>query len=392
MVQVATVQDAQPQVHHHGSHESLLSPAGPVLTRPGMDAIIVPTARHPANLTEAAFLAKTLDCPMVTLHSGARTAASMAAARVAARNFPEDLDLIAIDLPASLRMPRWETWALVTSYGFERPMDISTKRNLGLMLSHLLGWSRVLFLDDDLTGLNPDDVRDASGLLASNNAVGLEVDGYRDNSVVCHAYRQSGGRQRSFVGGGALAVDLNRCNSFFPDIYNDDWFFLLDGDKRLQPTAVTGRVYQFPYDPFITPARARYEEFGDVLAEGVFWLLDQDLSITDADHDHWERFLTTRREFIDDVITLVKTDNLTAYEKWRRIAALDGSLGRLNEITPDICARYLDAWRSDLRRWAQFRTIQPTGVARSAIRTALEEAEFPGLTVHHSIGEVLTAE
>ncbi len=357
-----------------------------------MDAIIVPTARHPAHLTEVAFLAKALNCPLVTLHSGPDTAASMVAARLVTGDFPEDLDLIAIDLPSDLRMPQWDTWRLVTKYGFAGRRDISTKRNLGLVLSHLLGWLRVLFLDDDLTGLNPDDVRDASGLLENNNAVGLQVDGYRDNSVVCHAYRQSGGRQRSFVGGGALAVDLNRSNSFFPDIYNHDWFFLLDGDKRLQPTAVTGRVYQYPYDPFHNTDRARYEEFGDVLAEGIFWLLDQEMSIADADHGHWERFLATRREFIDDVVTMVRADKLTPYEKGRRIAALDESRRRLGQITPDLCVRYLDAWRSDLRRWARLRSSQPTGLPRPAIPAALDAAGFPGLTWHSSINEVLTAE
>jgi hypothetical protein len=361
-----------------------------VYTRPGVDAIIVPTTRHPAYLTEVAFLAKALDCPLVTLHSGPRSTAEMTTTRIATRQFPEDLDLIAINVPQDLRMPRWNTWELVTEYGFARPTDLSTKRNLGLMLGHLLGWKRILFLDDDLTGLNPNDIWDASGLLGSNNAVGLQVDGYRDNSVVCHAYRQAGGRQRSFVGGGALAIEMNRSSSFFPDIYNDDWFFLLDGDKRLQPTAVAGRVYQYPYDPFRNPNRARDEEFGDVLAEGVFWLLDQDLSLTDADRGHWERFLITRRQFIDDVVTMVRDDHLSPYEQRRRIAALDGSLDRLDRITPDLCARYLDAWRSDLRRWARLRNSQPTGIPRSAMMTALEQAEFPGLVWSNSIGEVLT--
>ena len=219
----------------------------------------------------------------------------------------------------------------------------------------------------------------------------MQVDGYPDNSVVCHAYRQAGGRQRSFVGGGALVVEMNRCNSFFPDIYNDDWFFLLDGDKRLQPTAVTGRVYQYPYDPFRNPNRARDEEFGDALAEGLFWLLDQNLSLTDADSDHWERFLATRREFIDDVVAMVRYDSLSPHEQRRRIAALHGSVGRLGQITPDICIRYLDAWRNDLRRWARLRDGQPPAIPRSALQTALE-AEFPGLVWSNSIGQVLATE
>ena len=153
---------------------------------------------------------------------------------------------------------------------FARRTDLSAKRNLALMLSRMSGWSRILFLDDDITGLDPDDIRKASGLLDTHNAVGLRIGGFPDHSVVCHAYRAGCGEQQSFIGGGALVVELNRAGSFFPDIYNDDWFFLLDGHKSLQPVAVTGQVIQYPYDPFRNPDRARTEEFGDVLAE---WML-----------------------------------------------------------------------------------------------------------------------
>ena len=186
------------------------------------------------------------------------------------------MDLIAVDVtdPAHLACPTVPPLAFGGTR-FARQTDTSAKRNMGLVLSRMLGWSRVLFLDDDITDLNPDDMRHASGLLDTHNAVGLPVGGLPDHSVVCHAYRQAGGDQQAFVGGGALTVHLERANSFFPDIYNDDWFFLL-GDKRIQSVAITGKVRQYPYDPFRTPDRARGEELGDVLAEGIYWLLDQD--------------------------------------------------------------------------------------------------------------------
>jgi len=129
----------------------------------------------------------------------------------------------------------------------------------------------------------------AAGLLSTYNAVGLSIGGFPDNSVVCHAYRDVGGSQQSFIGGGALAVVLSRNHSFFPKIYNEDWFYLLDAEKGLQPLAVTGAVRQSPYDPYRSPERARAEEFGDVLAEGVFWLLDQRRSVADQGaHQTWE--------------------------------------------------------------------------------------------------------
>ena len=343
---------------HHGSHRGLLwSPADSAPAQ-GIDAIMVPTARRPAYLTEAVGLAGALGCTLVTLHSGKWTTADKAARRFAAA-----VDLIAIDVPEPerLSLPYWQTSRLLAGTVFARRTDLSAKRNLALMLSHMLRWSRILFLDDDITQVNPDDVRKASGLLGTHNAVGLQIGGFPDNSVACHAYRQAGGKQQSFVGGGALAVELTRSKSFFPDIYNDDWFYLLDGDKRLQPTAVTGQVVQYPYDPFRSPERARAEELGDVLAEGVYWLLDQGRSIIDADQRHWARFLVKRGQFIGSVLEMVQGDSsLDLHEKARKIAALKGSLGRLALITPRLCESYLLAWTTDRQRWLHHIERLPT--------------------------------
>jgi len=377
MVRVSPV-ECEETSYHHGSHRDLLSSlVDPSPTPREVDAIIVPTARRPAHLTEATGLAQALGCTLVTLHSGKWTTAAEAAQR-----FGADVDLIAIDVPGPdrLNLPDWETSRLLAGTPFARRTDLSLKRNLALTFSHMLGWSRILFLDDDITRLNPDDVRKASGLLDTYNAVGLQIGGFPDNSVVCYAYRQAGGEQQSFVGGGALAVALERSRSFFPDIYNDDWFFLLDGDKRLQPTAVTGQVVQYPYDPFRTPERARAEELGDVLAEGIYWLLDQGRSIADADRRHWGRFLKRRARFIEGVLSMVRADDaLGSHEKDRRIAALKGALGRLALITPSLCESYLQAWTADRRQWQRHVEQLPTSQQLPDALAALSRPGCPPL-------------
>jgi hypothetical protein len=350
---------------HHGSHRDLLWSGDHVQSR-RIDAVFVPTIRNPASLSASSRLAEELDCALVTLHSKQWTTAAKAA-----RKLPKSVDLIAIDVPdpALLRLPRFQTSELAAHKIFpwdprRVPTDLSTKRNLALILSRLLGWSRVLFLDDDITGISPADVLDAGGLLDTHNAVGLQVGGYPDHSVVCHAYRDAGGSQQSFIGGGALAVHVQRSTSFFPEVYNDDWFFLLDGDKGIQPVAVTGSVVQHSYDPFRTPERARAEEFGDVLAEGIYWLLDQHLTLADADQAHWATFLVKRRQFIDRVLKMVASSDLESPDKARRIAALKGSLGRLALITPELCENYLRAWRADRQQWQRHVERLPTGLER----------------------------
>lgn len=341
----------------------------------------MPTIRSPGYLRHAAKLAGALGCTLVTLHSKQWTSAEKAVQRLASAR-----DLIAIDVTnqGALRFPCWQTGSYLQSRIFPKlhkypRTDLSAKRNLGLMLAHLLGWSRIMFLDDDITELNPDDVRQASGLLGTHSAVGLHVCGFHDHSVVCHAYRDAGGRQQAFIGGGALVVALERCRSFFPEIYNDDWFFLLDGDKRLQSVAVTGRVVQYPYDPFRAD-RARAEEFGDVLAEGIYWLLDQDLSIAHADHAHWDTYLELRRHFIERVRTMVLQDSeLDSVEKTRRVDALGGSLGRLRLITAELCVSYLRAWQADQKAWRHHIEALPSGLDRVTALGMLTQPGSPAL-------------
>jgi hypothetical protein len=371
---------------HHGSHRDLLWPPGHLaVTERPIDAIIVPTARPSAYLDQAARLAHELSCTLVTLHSKKWTMASSAEQRI-----PPDIDLIAIDVPqdpAQLNLPYFKSTHLLAGTIFARKSDLSIKRNLAVMLCRMLGWSRVLFLDDDINGLNPEDMRQAIGLLDMYNAVGLRIGGFPDHSVVCHAYRQAGGPQEAFIGGGAMAVEMDRSKPFYPDIYNDDWFFMLDEKGGLQPVTSTGTVIQSPYDPFRNISRARAEELGDVLAEGIYWLLDQGQSIFEANEEHWASFLANRRQFIERVLGMVRARpfdaRFDAAEKRRQIAALKvGSLGRLDLITPGLCVAYLRAWAADRERWHCHLDQIPTGLTRQQALAALPAAGMPPLMAY----------
>jgi hypothetical protein len=333
--------------HHHGSHRRLIwlvdEPTPPVK----VDAIIVPTARPVDSLQHAAAAALSLRCPLVTLHSRESSAYS------AVRNIDPAIDLIAIDVPGPehLQLPPLETSRLLEGTIFERRTDVSTKRNLALLLSHMLRWKRVVFLDDDIRVPNPGDLCKAVSLLDAHSAVGLGIGGYPDNSTVCHAFREAGGWQETFIGGGALAVEIKRNCTFFPNVYNEDWFFVLDAGKGMQSVATVGEVLQDAYDPY-RPARARAEELGDVLAEGTFWLLDQGRSVSDGDLAHWRNFLARRKRFIEQVQSMVEfAPAIESPERARMAVALEAALDRLKEITPDLCVDYLKALVTDQDRW-----------------------------------------
>ncbi|MGM1064641.1 hypothetical protein, partial [Saccharothrix sp. Mg75] len=247
-------------------------------------------------------------------------------------------------------LPRLGTTEVLRDTEFERGTDTSLKRNLGLLVARAVGWERVAFLDDDIKVPVPGDLDAAAGLLSAGYAaVGLAVGGFPDNSVVCHAHRATGGAQDTFIGGGALVIGRESMSSFFPTIYNEDWFFLL-GDDGLRPSAITGRVVQKPYDPFANEARAQVEEFGDCLAEGVFALLDDDGGLDAAtDEGYWWEFQLGRLDFIDGILDRVKVRD---YESMRMEIALRAARKRCEAIPPMLFVRYLKALAQDRRTWA----------------------------------------
>jgi hypothetical protein len=332
----------------HESHQDLLAhfdsariPCAP------LDAIIVPNGRPAAYLNHAINAAKLLDAHLVLLCSmrAGASSAALVAKREGVRVTAVDVDF----LPDRV-VPDFATDKLLRLSRFHRPVDTSLKRNLGLLLASFAGWKRILFLDDDIKLPNPGDLTAAAGLLDDHSVVGLANAGMPDNSVVCHALRDVGDDQDVFIGGGALVVGEAAFSSFFPNIYNEDWFFLLDGLK-LRPSAVTGTAWQYNYDPYNDPRRARGEELGDTLAEGVFGLLDNGSGLADADNAYWSDFLPERRRIISTTIERVRSSDLEPGQQARMVAALKASIGRSYLITPELCVQYLQAWQADCLRW-----------------------------------------
>ncbi|GAA0254251.1 hypothetical protein GCM10010492_63750 [Saccharothrix mutabilis subsp. mutabilis] len=352
----ASVADEHHQAaEHHESHDKLLTAVEPA-ARARVDAVIVPTNREPGYLAEAVSLARRLEATLVVLCSGNASPA-------ATKELAAGLDLVVVDvtaLPARV-LPDFETTRLVEETEFDRRTDTSLKRNLGLVIARLMAWERIAFLDDDITVPIPEDLELAAGAVTGSvSAVGLRVGGFPDNSVVCHANRETGGKQGTFIGGGALVVGPEATESFFPTIYNEDWFFLLD-DVGLRGSALVGSVEQKPYDPFANDLRARVEEFGDTLAEGVFALLDEGRYAAATDAGYWEGFLRARLGLIDDVLDRVRGgvrgddgEPLSEAAVLRMEVALLAARKLCGAITPDLCVRYLEALRTDRARWREF--------------------------------------
>lgn len=175
--------------------------------------------------------------------------------------------------------------------------DLSVKRNLGLVLARMLDWERLMFLDDDIYGITREDVDTLVAGLSDHSVSVLIPDKFEDNLVVCHANRIGGGEQGTFASASAMGVRCDRDDlAFFPNIYNDDWFFFAE-EAASRKIIKVGESKQIEYDPFDDPDRAAKEEFGDLLAEGLYARLDHNQGLHGADTAYWEAFIQSRGMF-----------------------------------------------------------------------------------------------
>lgn len=321
-----------------------------------LDAVIVPTVRPASFLDDAAAMAAGSSRRLVVLCSRASRASD-----VRQRLGGAKIDVVAIDIPPGYwhEMLDFSTAAEV----FMRlspvtiPRDLSLKRNLGLLIARLAGWKKIVFMDDDMHGIEPGGLLRASAALDSNPLSCFLVEAgagahdrlpTEDNSAVCHALRLIGGKQNVFASGSALGVNISAELSFFPNIYNEDWFFMLRETERTAISRV-GFVRQREYNPYIAE-RARYEEFGDVLAEGLLAHLHLGIS-RQPDVRYWHQFLEARLILLREIRAgLQKSDSQYAASA---TIAIKAAQRQLRLVTPDACVEYLKNFESDRRAWAR---------------------------------------
>jgi hypothetical protein len=214
-------------------------------------------------------------------------------------------------------------------------VSIATARNAGLAKARCRGWRRVMFLDDDIRGLDPAMVTAAAAMLDDYPAVAFLVTDYADHSVVYHAAVAAGDHCPVQPAGSALLLNLDYPHGTFPGIYNEDWFFLHDL-AAAGLIGIAGECQQVPYDPFADPARARREEFGDLIAEGLYRLIREDRPLATS-----KAFWLAESGRRDELITSVA--GRTSDE--RVLRCLDAARKELAGITVSQVEQFISDWR-----------------------------------------------
>ena len=323
------------------------------------DAIIVPASRPASSLQPLIKLSAGLRTLLVVLCSK-RTSADEVAAQVS-RSGAMALVIEMPDIWAHPGIPNRTSDLAFKKANARRQSDLSAKRNLGLLLARLNGWTKIAFLDDDIMSVRKRAIARLAGQLEKHQVAGMVIRKFPDNSVVCHARRLGGFEQDVFVSGAVLGVRCNDRLSFFPDIYNEDWFFFArEAAARKLPSV--GNARQAKFNPFINPNRARSEEFGDLLAEGLYALFGRhhpstpfDELLDKATNSYWWSFMDARLKVINESHrTLYKLLNANPTDGYKSSAlnSLAAAKSHLKSaINPQLCVNFLDAWREDLMYW-----------------------------------------
>jgi hypothetical protein len=238
----------------------------------------------------------------------------------------------------------------------------------------MLGWNRIFFMDDDIREIDVAAILDTVSLLGTEGPLGagyrtaaMMVHDFPDNSVVCHARRAINEYQDVFVSGSVLAVDTKVPFGFFPDIYNEDWLFFYRDAAAKRLASSSSKVRQIPYDPFADPQRAASQEFGDVIAEGLYTLLHSGRGTESADEQYWTAFLSDRNRILERI----KERRHKAKTELRQkiLKSVLAAREQLLEIKPDMCVNYTEAWHGDLEQWRQrLETLPSPGSVAKALK------------------------
>lgn len=368
-------------IRQHATHAQLIGHAGPDTAGPAyppaLSAIVVPATRPAYNLEHAITLARATHCHLVIMCSRDTQAAEVYAL-LHLRSF-HDATVIEIPDQYTHEYLEFQTTDWIKRQFPVRDSDLSVKRNLGLVLARMLGWERIFFLDDDIRDLDAIALLDTVALVDGSQAAahryysaGMPTPEFPDNSVVCHARRMIGAFQDVFVSGSALAVDCTVPFAFFPDIYNEDWLFFYEDAANRRLGSSERKATQLRYDPFASPQRAESEEFGDVIAEGLYALLEEGLTAEYATTERWDQFLTDRKHILDEIIRQSDKAPREVQEKMKHAVKIARKC--LEDIQPEMCVEYVAAWQNDRKRWADRRDTLPRV---DSIAKALHELGLP---------------
>lgn len=216
--------------------------------------------------------------------------------------------------------------------------DLPLKRNLMLFFAKNNLFDKVLFIDDDIFKINKNILKKGFISLDKLNLTGCLIKNFPDTSVIGHIEHFYGDKYHPFISGSFLFINIKKLNSFFPLIYNEDWLFMI---KSILENKIGkfGNIYQKQYNPFENMNRIVMQEFGEIIAEGLFELIYEHDYQNRFNSMFWDKYINYRKSYVNQLLNIAQDKHKIFIYK---------SLSLANNITSYECLKFIEYWEKDL--------------------------------------------
>ena len=223
--------------------------------------------------------------------------------------------------------------------------DLPKKRNFIIQHALLKHHKRILLVDDDIRTINASCL--AAGAICLDNyaQAGCFVDDFLNTSVLGHLERAAGEHVAPFLSGSFLFVKPVEALGFFPCLYNEDWLFMLPHVLNGSICSF-GSINQVPFDPFDDIARPLFQEFGEIIAEGLYALFAGKQYSRRHEKETWLGILEQRKRNLTSL-----SYRLPQLKHKKIIAAM---LEANSNITAEDCSTFVRDWETDLKSWQSY--------------------------------------
>jgi len=228
---------------------------------------------------------------------------------------------------------------------FYKTWDLPIKRNYALIYSRKKHYERILLVDDDIRALKNHTVTTGANLLDYHAIAGCFVDSFPDLSIMDHLESIAGEQLYPFLSGSFLFLKPFKAIGFFPNIYNEDWLFMLPHVLE-QSICSFGSIVQLPYDPFADFTKVAFQEFGDIIVEGLYGLAYSNDYESRFDIKVWQEIINARQKSLELIRNNVEHP---IHQKTIEIAIQANAF-----IAPNDCLEYIDIWEKDIMTWTRF--------------------------------------
>jgi hypothetical protein len=219
------------------------------------------------------------------------------------------------------------------------------KRNFALRHASVMGFRKILIVDDDIRSIDKKRLKAGADCLDKYALAGCFVNDFLDTSVLGHLEKAAGEEIHPFLSGSFLFIKPPETQSFFPCLYNEDWLFMIPHVQN--GTACSfGNVRQEAFDPFGNLSRPVFQEFGEIIIEGLYALIESKQYEFRFKSKTWIDVIAQRRE-------ILKSLSKRLAKKKHQIT-IKQMLESNSHITEADCCDFISYWERDTISWSKY--------------------------------------